>query len=562
MNKIMKRFLPVFMTALIIISGAANVTPALASDSSAADSNSQITRGVDYNQSAIHKCGTNQITYKFTLPSYVSYANISEFHYMPDGVHMTIGITLGLAADPETDEYITTGDIEWEYRPKDGTRDIVLNLNLTKTTIFQIRGFDDDENCFISDYFEVTLDSPPAHNYVETAHTELSCFTDETITYECSLCGDVLTEITRKAPGHHTQGEILEETEGTCIANGQKTYICAECGETVTEETPPSNVHKLVNIPEKQPTCTENGHCAYKECSVCGEKIGYISKVRLGHSYIETNNVLTPATPEADGSVEYICAHCHDTYVGKIPKISNISLEKESALFDGNSHFPIVRVCDETGIGLPPSHYRVSYDSDFRDIGEYKVTVQLFSTKYEGSKTLHYTVYEKLKTADVSDVVYKAKRGKPVVKVYDSHGNLISRRNYKVVLPKKYSEIGKYKLKIVPVNKFYRKTLTATFKVVPRKTEIKKLSSGRGSVKVSWKNRKAQTSGYEIQYSTYCDFDNYSSIVIRNSRVNSYTISPLLKDTDYYIRVRTFKTVNGKRFYSEWSKEKSVTVKK
>ena len=30
----------------------------------------------------------------------------------------------------------------------------------------------------------------------------------------------------------------------------------------------------------------------------------------------------------------------------------------------------------------------------------------------------------------------------------------------------------------------------------------------------------------------------------------------------YYVRVRTYKTVNGVKFYSEWSSAKSVKVKK
>ena len=39
------------------------------------------------------------------------------------------------------------------------------------------------------------------------------------------------------------------------------------------------------------------------------------------------------------------------------------------------------------------------------------------------------------------------------------------------------------------------------------------------------------------------------------------TIKKLTKGKKYFVRVRTYKTVNGKKIYSDWSKVKSVKVK-
>ena len=48
----------------------------------------------------------------------------------------------------------------------------------------------------------------------------------------------------------------------------------------------------------------------------------------------------------------------------------------------------------------------------------------------------------------------------------------------------------------------------------------------------------------------------------RNPNAKPETISKLAKGKKYYVRVRTYKTVNKTNFYSGWSKSSSVTVKK
>ena len=39
------------------------------------------------------------------------------------------------------------------------------------------------------------------------------------------------------------------------------------------------------------------------------------------------------------------------------------------------------------------------------------------------------------------------------------------------------------------------------------------------------------------------------------------TVKKLSKGKKYYVRIRTYKTVNGKKIYSDWSAVKSVKVK-
>lgn len=68
--------------------------------------------------------------------------------------------------------------------------------------------------------------------------------------------------------------------------------------------------------------------------------------------------------------------------------------------------------------------------------------------------------------------------------------------------------------------------------------------------------------GYEIQYSTSSTFasGNKTVVATKYSTV-SKTISKLTAKKKYYVRIRTYKTVSGVKYYSPWSAKKYVTTK-
>ncbi|MGN0522144.1 MAG: fibronectin type III domain-containing protein, partial [Eubacterium sp.] len=77
-----------------------------------------------------------------------------------------------------------------------------------------------------------------------------------------------------------------------------------------------------------------------------------------------------------------------------------------------------------------------------------------------------------------------------------------------------------------------------------------------------WKKLTTQTTGYQIQYSTSSKFTKAKTVTVSKNSTTSKTISKLKANKKYYVRVRTYKTVDGKKIYSAWSKAKSVTTKK
>lgn len=99
--------------------------------------------------------------------------------------------------------------------------------------------------------------------------------------------------------------------------------------------------------------------------------------------------------------------------------------------------------------------------------------------------------------------------------------------------------------------------ITITVKPLAAKATVK--SSAKGQVKVSWKAVKS-VSGYQIQYSTSATMKNEKSITAKSAE-RTVTLRKMTSKKNYYIRIRTYKTVNGKKYYSNWSTVQKIKVK-
>lgn len=80
----------------------------------------------------------------------------------------------------------------------------------------------------------------------------------------------------------------------------------------------------------------------------------------------------------------------------------------------------------------------------------------------------------------------------------------------------------------------------------------KHLKKNRKRVKIYWK-KVTDVSGYEIQYSTSKKFTKKTTKQIKAKHTNKW-IRLKGKKKAYYARIRAYKIVNGKKYYSKWSK--------
>ncbi len=174
------------------------------------------------------------------------------------------------------------------------------------------------------------------------------------------------------------------------------------------------------------------------------------------------------------------------------------------------------------------------------------------------------TVIPKASSIKLSSVsyTYDGKAKTPTVTVKDSKGNtLVKNTDYTVSYASGRKNVGKYTVKITFKGK-YSGTKTLNFKILPKSTSITKLTATKGGFNVSWKKQATQTTGYDIQYSTSSNFSNAKTLCVANKSTTSRKLTCLSKGKKYYVRVRTYKTVNGTKYASKWSSVKTVTTKK
>ena len=92
-------------------------------------------------------------------------------------------------------------------------------------------------------------------------------------------------------------------------------------------------------------------------------------------------------------------------------------------------------------------------------------------------------------------------------------------------------------------------------------TTITSVKAQSKAFTVKWK-KKSSITGYQIQYSANSKFKRGNkTIKIKKVKTLSKKITGLKPSKKYYVRIRTYKIVNKKTYYSNWSKKKCVTTK-
>lgn len=157
--------------------------------------------------------------------------------------------------------------------------------------------------------------------------------------------------------------------------------------------------------------------------------------------------------------------------------------------------------------------------------------------------------------------VYNKKACKPSVKVKDSAGNEIAAANYDVAYADN-KKIGNAKVTVTFKGGRYEGSLTKIFTIASAPTKVSKAKAAKKSITVTWKKQKKNVSGYQIQYSTSKKFDKaVKTKTVKGTKKTSLTISKLKAKKTYYVRIRTYKTIKGKKYCSAWSKAKKVKTK-
>ena len=243
-----------------------------------------------------------------------------------------------------------------------------------------------------------------------------------------------------------------------------------------------------------------------------------------------------------------------------------ISLSATSYAYNGKTRTPSVTVKDAAGNTLKKdTDYTVTYAKGRKKVGTYKVTVKM-KGNLTGTKVLTF----KIKPASVStckiklsatSYTYNGKVKTPSVTVKNAAGKTLKKgTDYTVTYAKGRKNVGTYKV-TVKMKGSYTGTKTLTFKITPKAASIKKLTAKAKAFTVSLNRVTTQSTGYEVQYSTSKTFKKATTKTVKSSKTASLTVKKLKTKTKYFVRVRTYKTVNGSKVYSKWSAVKTVKTK-
>ena len=422
--------------------------------------------------------------------------------------------------------------------------------------------------CTVCGKTETQTIAKTGHKSVTDKAIPATCTTDgKTEGSHCSVCGAVIkAQDTINATGHKF-GNWTTTKSSTCTESGTQIRKCETCGATESKSLSAKGHTEVVDkaIPA---TCTTDGKTEGSHCSVCGAVIKAQTTITATGHKSSGWIVDKTASIGVKGSKHKECTVCKKVLeTAEIPALSRISISKASVTlststyaYDGKAKKPGVTVKLNGKTLKNGTDYTVSYSNNIK-VGTAKVTIT-GKGNYTGSVSKTYSIKNNFKKATVSGISTKAFTGKNITQsiTVKYNGKTLKNGTDYTVSYSNNKKIGIATVKIAGKGS-YTGTITKTFKINPAKQEIQKLTAKSKAFFVDWA-QKGSATGYEIQYATNSKFTSAKKVTITNKKTDKTTISKLSGKKKYYVRVRSYTTVKGTKYYGAWSASKSVTTKK
>ncbi|WP_037322999.1 leucine-rich repeat protein [Ruminococcus sp. NK3A76] len=341
---------------------------------------------------------------------------------------------------------------------------------------------------------------------------------------------------------------------------------------TITKATESETTEPVITKPDPEPEIIT----PIANCSV----------TLSASSFIYTGSVIKPNVTIKNGSVtlvngtDYTVSYNSNinagtgkvtitgkgNYTGSVSKsftITRASIAKATVSGLSNKYYtgkaiaqtPVVKLGSKTL--KAGTDYTVSYKSN-KAVGTATVTIT-GKGNYTGSVSKSFTITRaSIAKATVSGLSNKTYTGKaithtPVVKLGSK--TLKAGTDYTVSY-KSNKAVGTATVTITGKGN-YSGTVKATFKINPKKTTLKSVTSPKTKQLKATYSKVSGVTGYQISYSTSAKFTK-ATTKTASSTATSKTISKLTKGKTYYVRVRSYKTVNGTKYYSGWSAVKKI----
>ena len=466
-----------------------------------------------------------------------------------------------------------------------------------------------EKKCSNCDYYTKTIIPKKGHTPSSewTVIKQTTCAeAGEQVRY-CTICGKVTEKKDISKLAHTPADEWIITKQPTCAEPGEQVRYCTIC-ENVAEK---QEITKLPHTPsdwiidkEAAPGIAGSMHT---ECTVCHTKLetatipakSYInianasitlSQYEYNYDGSRKTPSVTVTSPEGTTLIngkDYTITYSNNINIGnatvkitgigyytssktvkftiKTAKKVNLSsasvkLSTSTYAYNGKTKKPAATVIFNGSKLVKDKDFSVSYSNN-KNVGTATVTIN-GKGNYTGSIKKTFKIKNNFKKSVVTGIKTKSFTGKSITQKPTIKFNKKTLKNgtdYTISYSNN-KKVGLATIKITGKGN-YTGTITKTFKINPAKQNIQKLTSKSRSFFIDWA-QKGSATGYEIQYATNSKFSGAKKVTVTNNKTDKKTISKLSGKKKYYVRVRSYTTVKGKKYYGAWSSTKSVTTKK
>lgn len=420
--------------------------------------------------------------------------------------------------------------------------------------------------------------------------------------HDTSNSPKIATEAEAKAAVKNGTYALVNDT-ATCQAAGKVTYakVCKDCNQPTAEVVSFDSARKphtakkeigkdgqetdVIDFEKeyiKAPTCKDDGfYYNITKCKYCGASMNY-SAIETDyatglHKYEYTvswdkktelngkNDTLLPS----DVTIAGKCSVCGDTITTTATDVQEVkekTVEPTSNCQPGSKTFiitykastPVKDNLDkktdvkvEATIPYYPATHVHGTDGHVRT-GVYVPDEESY-VKATCTKDGHYNMVNPCKVCGDKEVVATVK-----IPATGKHTAAAAKKENVVAATTKKG--GSYDLVVrcADCGEVISSTHKTTAKIVVKASKVTKATNVKGKKAKITVKKAASVTGYQIQYGTKKNFKGAKSV---KTKATTKTVSKLAKKK-YYVRVRTYKVVDGKTYYSSWSGAKTVTIKK
>lgn len=160
---------------------------------------------------------------------------------------------------------------------------------------------------------------------------------------------------------------------------------------------------------------------------------------------------------------------------------------------------------------------------------------------------------------DYTSTAYNGSDKEPGVSIQDASGNDLTEDVDYTLDYYNNLTVGKATVIVSGKGKYAGVIAGVRFTIKPKTVTVKsvKKASSR-KLNVVWASHKTQTTGFQVRYATTKKFKSgtYKTVTLTSKSATSKALTKLKAGKTYYVKVRAYKTVDGKKIYSSWSKVK------